>query len=161
MIVRRAFKKTKIVGGGGAIELQLSRFLKEYARTVAGKQQFVIERFAAALETIPENLALNCGADSITLLNKLRTMHAESTVDSRWGGIDCVNCSITNTFADFIWEPVIVKESALAAATEAACLILSIDDTIKNPKSEEPKAPPGMKGKGKGKRGKGRGKGMR
>merc|ERR1712060_704263 len=166
-IVRRAMRNTRVVGGGGAIEMELSRFLREYARTITGKQQLVINYFARALEVIPVTLAQNSGGDSTHILNQLRQKHASAGPEGRWFGVDCVNCAIVDTFANYIWEPVIVKESALSAATEAACLILSIDETIKNPKSEQPQkgggkgGMPGMgKGKGKG-MGKGRGRGVR
>jgi T-complex protein 1 subunit eta len=72
MIVRRAMKNTKVVGGGGAIELELSRFLREYALTIKGKQQIVINYYARALECIPITLAQNSGADSTAILQKLR-----------------------------------------------------------------------------------------
>merc|ERR1712100_450293 len=164
MIVRRAMRNTKVVGGGGAIEMELSRYLREYARTIAGKQQLVINYYARALECIPITLAQNSGADSTHLLNQLRTKHAQSGPEGRWFGVDCMNCNIVDTFANYVWEPVIVKESALSAATEAACLILSIDETVKNPQSEKPDAGMGGgkgKGKGKGMMGKGKGRGMR
>merc|ERR1712072_684979 len=162
MVVRRAMRNTKVVGGGGAIEMELSRFLREYARTITGKQQLVINYYARALECIPVTLAQNAGADSTKILNQLRTKHAQSGPEGRWFGVDCMNCSIVDTFANYVWEPVIVKESALSAATEAACLILSIDETVKNPQSEKPDASIGGKGKGKGKgMPKGRGRGMR
>jgi T-complex protein 1 subunit eta len=166
MIVKSAIKNTKVVGGGGAIELEISRYLKEYSRTVSGKQQRVIERFAKALEAIPRTLVQNSGGDATDILNKLRKKHAEAgSGDDRWMGVDCINNSIKNTFQSFIWEPTVVKENALESATEACCLILSIDETIKNPQSEQPKGKPGA-GKGFGKqmanmaRG-GKGKGMR
>merc|ERR1712046_265367 len=57
MIVRRAMRNTKVVGGGGAIEMELSRFLREYARTITGKQQLIINYYARALEVIPTTLA--------------------------------------------------------------------------------------------------------
>eukprot|EP00405_Crypthecodinium_cohnii_P017401 CAMPEP_0206451888 /NCGR_PEP_ID=MMETSP0324_2-20121206/19614_1 /ASSEMBLY_ACC=CAM_ASM_000836 /TAXON_ID=2866 /ORGANISM="Crypthecodinium cohnii, Strain Seligo" /LENGTH=569 /DNA_ID=CAMNT_0053921865 /DNA_START=71 /DNA_END=1780 /DNA_ORIENTATION=+ len=148
MIVRRAMRNTKVVGGGGAIEMELSRFLREYARTIKGKQQLVINYYARALETIPMTLAQNSGGDGTNILNQLRKRHAEAGTENRWYGVDCMNCSVTDTFKEYIWEPVIVKQSALSAATEAACLILSIDETVKNPQSEKPM---GGKGKGKGK----------
>merc|ERR1719396_49004 len=94
-------------------------------------------------------LAQNSGADGTSILNQLRTKHAAGGTEGRWFGVDCINCKTTDTFKEYIWEPVIVKESALSAATEAACLILSIDETVKNPQSEKPQAPKG-KGKGKG-----------
>mmetsp|Transcript_73229 Transcript_73229/g.145244 ORF Transcript_73229/g.145244 Transcript_73229/m.145244 type:complete len:563 (+) Transcript_73229:60-1748(+) len=161
MIVRRAMRNTKVVGGGGAIEMELSRFLREYARSIAGKQQLVINYFAKALEVIPMTLAQNSGADGTLVLNQLRQKHALNGLAGRWIGVDCTECSVTDCFANYIWEPVVVKESAISAATEAACLVLSIDETVTNPKSEQPNQGP-MKGKGKGMgkggmKGKGRG----
>merc|ERR1719262_1290559 len=78
MIVRRAMRNTKVVGGGGAIEMELSRFLREYARTITGKQQLVINYYARALEIIPTTLAQNSGADCTKILNELRQKHANS-----------------------------------------------------------------------------------
>merc|ERR1719316_961748 len=75
MIVRRAMKNTKVVGGGGAIEMELSRYLREYARTITGKQQLVINYYARALECIPVTLAQNSGGDSTHILNQLRQKH--------------------------------------------------------------------------------------
>merc|ERR1711907_359250 len=121
--------------------------------TISGKQQLIINYYARALECIPVTLAQNSGGDSTHILNQLRTKHAAAGPEGRWFGVDCMNCAIVDTFANYIWEPVIVKESALAAATEAACLILSIDETVKNPESEKPTG--GMKGMGKGGKGKG------
>lgn len=72
MIVRRAVKAKAVVAGGGAIEMELSRFLREYLRKISGKQQLVINAFAKALETIPRTLAENSGMDSTDVLNKLR-----------------------------------------------------------------------------------------
>merc|ERR1712146_408584 len=163
MIVRRAMRNTKVVGGGGAIEMELSRFLREYARTITGKQQLIINYYARSLECIPVTLAQNSGADSTHILNQLRQKHATAGPEGRWFGVDCMNCAIVDTFAKYIWEPVIVKESALSAATEAACLILSIDETVKNPQSEQPQGGVGGKGNGKGKGMpmKGRGRGAR
>merc|ERR1711935_318172 len=110
-------------------------------------------------------LALNSGADPTKILNELRAKHATAGVEGRWFGVDCINCGITDCFENYIWEPVVVKESALGAACEAACLILSIDETVKNPQSEQPGGGGGGgkgKGKGMGKgMGKGRGRGMR
>jgi T-complex protein 1 subunit eta len=72
MIVRRAVKANSVVAGGGAIEMELSRYLREYLRTISGKQQLVINAFAKALEIIPKQLAENSGMDSTDVLNKLR-----------------------------------------------------------------------------------------
>ena len=66
---------------------------------------------------------------------------------------------IADNFEAFVWEPAMVKINALTAATEAAALILSVDETIKNPKSGAGDPPPALPGMGKG-RGRGRGRPM-
>jgi T-complex protein 1 subunit eta len=144
MIVRRAQKTNRVIGGGGAIDLEIARYLKEYARTVTGAEQSVIAAFGKSFEVIPRCLAKNSGCDVTNVLNELRTAHQKE--EGKWMGVDCYNCKTINTMDAFIWEPAIVKRNAIASATEAACLILSIDETIKNSQSEQP-----MSGKGKGK----------
>jgi T-complex protein 1 subunit eta len=72
MIVRRTIKTYAVVAGGGAIEMELSRHLREYLRKISGKTQLVVNAFAKALEVIPKTLADNSGMDSTDVLNKLR-----------------------------------------------------------------------------------------
>merc|ERR1711977_594768 len=138
MIVRRANKNQKVVPGGGAIELELSRFLREYSRRIDGKQQIVINYFARALECIPRALAANSGGDATDILNKLRQKHHTGGLEGRCFGVDCINIGIFDAYDNFVWEPIMVKENAIASATEAACVILSIDETVKNQQSEKP-----------------------
>ena len=137
MIVRRAVKASAVVAGGGAIEMELSRFLREYLRTIAGKQQLVINGFAKALEIIPRTLAENSGMDSTDVLNKLRQKHTQDQDDGIWQGVDVLNNRISDMYKEFVWEPELVRINVISAATEAACTILSVDQTIRNPKSEQ------------------------
>lgn len=136
MIVRRAVKANAVVAGGGAIEMELSRYLREYLRSIAGKQQLVINGFAKALEVIPKTLAENSGMDSTDVLNKLRQKHTQEGEDGIWSGVDVINSRISNMYKEFVWEPELVRINVISAATEAACTILSVDQTIRNPKSE-------------------------
>lgn len=129
MIVKRAVSHNSIVAGGGAIEMELSKYLREYSRSVAGKQQLVIAAFARALELIPRQLCDNAGLDGIELLNKLRSAHAKGDTSI---GIDFHKESIGDNMESFIWEPALVKINSLLSATEAATLVLSIDETIRN-----------------------------
>lgn len=141
MIVKRSLASRKIVAGGGAIELEISKRIREHSRTILGKQQMVMNSYARALEVIPRQLAENAGMDSSDIMNKLRKEHATSSgVAGRWMGVD-VNEGICDTYLAGVWEPAANKLNSLAAATEAACLILSIDETVRNPQSEKPGAP--------------------
>ncbi|XP_030842124.1 T-complex protein 1 subunit eta isoform X2 [Strongylocentrotus purpuratus] len=135
MIVRRAIKNDSVVAGGGAIEMELSKYLRDHSRTIAGKQQILIGAYAKALEIIPRQLCDNAGFDATNVLNKLRQKHAQG---GTWYGVDIYNEDVADNFEACVWEPSIVKINALTAASEAACLILSVDETIKNPKSSAP-----------------------
>jgi len=137
MIVRRATKAKAIVAGGGAIEMELSKHLRNYSRNVPGKRQFIISAFAKALEGIPKALAANAGLDSTSLITKLRKIHNE-TDGNKWFGINfMMENGLANNYDEFVWEPVGLKSSILNASSEAVCMILSVDETVKNPKSEQ------------------------
>lgn len=146
MIVRRAIKNDSVVAGGGAIEMELSKYLRDYSRTIPGKQQLLIGAYAKALEIIPRQLCDNAGFDATNILNKLRAKHAQGGM---WYGVDVNNEDIADNFEACVWEPAIVRINALTAASEAACLIVSVDETIKNPRSTVD-APPGGRGRGRG-----------
>uniref|UniRef100_A0A8C9VJ17 T-complex protein 1 subunit eta n=1 Tax=Scleropages formosus TaxID=113540 RepID=A0A8C9VJ17_SCLFO len=146
MIVRRAIKNDSIVAGGGAIEMELSKYLRDYSRTIPGKQQLLIGAYAKALEVIPRQLCDNAGFDATNILNKLRAKHAQGGM---WYGVDINNEDIADNFQACVWEPSMVRINALTAASEAACLILSVDETIKNPRSSVD-APPAGAGRGRG-----------
>uniref|UniRef100_H2Z7T8 T-complex protein 1 subunit eta n=1 Tax=Ciona savignyi TaxID=51511 RepID=H2Z7T8_CIOSA len=149
MIVRRAIKNDAVVAGGGAIEMEISKHLRSHARTIRGKQQLIISAYGKALEIIARQLCENAGFDATNILNKLRQVHA--TEDGKWFGVDINNEDITDNFAACVWEPSIVKINALTAAAEAACLILSVDETVKNPRSGQgdQAGPPAGRGRGR------------
>lgn len=153
MIVKRAMMHSSVVGGAGAIELELSRHLREFSKTITSKLQLVVAAYASALEIIPRQLAENAGFDATDLLTELRAAHARG---ERWAGVDIEGEGVIDSIKAFIWEPVLNKHQALGAATEAACMILSVDETVRNPRSESlrddrPAGPP-MAGGGRGMR---------
>jgi len=159
MIVKRAIKNNNVVAGGGATEMEVSKYLREQSRTIEGKQQAILAAFAKALEIIPRQLCDNAGIDATDALNKLRMLHARGDL---WAGIDVESEGVANNMEKFVWEPSLVKINALSGATEAACLILSVDETVKNPQSEKrdpgPQMPRGgMRGAMRA-RGRGRGR---
>ncbi|MEM0362606.1 MAG: thermosome subunit alpha [Sulfolobaceae archaeon] len=117
-----------ILPGGGAIELELARKLREYARGVGGKEQLAIEAYADALEEIPMILGETAGLEPIATLMDLRARHAKGLVNA---GIDAINGKIVDdVYSLNIIEPLRVKAQVLKSATEAASAILKIDDLI-------------------------------
>ncbi|KAI0979610.1 hypothetical protein GJ496_011030 [Pomphorhynchus laevis] len=243
MIVKRTVKNDSIVAGGGAVDMELARYLRDYSRTVPGKEQIIIRSFARSFESIPRQLCDNAGFDSVNILNKLRQMHAEryclldisfsvipkgavnvhlelcqwdrtfaqkhenltegvvmkmkyfidreissgvheirvtfndtqgkavsykfpielsyveksspaiinlskddecsikisQTIqsESQWYGVDINREDIADNFEAAVWEPALVKINTIIAATEAVCLVLNVDQTIKAPSSAE------------------------
>ena len=126
MIVRRAIKTKAIVAGGGAIEVELSKHLRDYSRNIPGKKQFIVSAYAKALEVIPSCLSANAGLDSTDLINKLRKAHAEGEIN-KWIGISFSSpTGISDNYADFVWEPETLKLSILNAATE----VHNLDNTL-------------------------------
>ncbi|OQV12945.1 T-complex protein 1 subunit eta [Hypsibius exemplaris] len=151
MIVRRALKHDAVVAGGGAIEMELSKYLRDFARTIPGKQQLIISAYARALECIPRQLCDNAGFDSTNILNELRQKHAQG---AKWFGINVFTEGIADNYAACIWEPSLVKINALTAASEACCQILSVDELIKHSKGgNEYEAPDALPGRGRGRPG--------
>ena len=136
MVVRRATKAVSIVPGGGAIEMELSKHVRKVGMNISGKEQLVVLGFARALEVIPRTLAQNSGLDAVEIINKLRQKH-DIGEDGKCYGVNCFEGGITDTYLNFVWEPTMLKQNVLSAATEACCTISSVDQTVKNPKSEQ------------------------
>jgi len=208
MITKNCVRSSKIVGGGGAIEMEVSRRLREMALTIEGKLQLVVLAFARALEVIPRQISGNAGFDATDILNQLRHAHAghagpmpeglaaatggkfaaapalveaaaagrlatmpvaasaegPGTSESKesegaggvpdvataktavkaaykassmvWAGVDINLEGVCDTVESGVWEPAASKVSSFNAACEAACLVLSIDETVRNPRSE-------------------------
>lgn len=157
MVVKRAMKNGEVVAGGGAAEMNLSAYIRKHALQIPGKMQLIMTAFAKALEIIPRQICDNAGLDSTDILNKLRMRHAAG---DKYYGVDVDGPEGTrDNLEAFVWEPSLVKVNAINSATEAACLILSVDETVKNPQSEQqnpgPRAPPGaaqraLRGRGRG-----------
>lgn len=143
MVVKRSKQNMSVVAGGGAIEMELSRYIREHARLIEGKQQLVMLAFASALEVIPRQICDNAGLDSTDIMNILRQKHAQDPEGSVWWGVDINNEGICDNFTSGVWEPYSNKAHSIASAAEAACLILSVDETVRNPKSEQQQGPPG------------------
>mmetsp|Transcript_33527 Transcript_33527/g.41126 ORF Transcript_33527/g.41126 Transcript_33527/m.41126 type:complete len:387 (-) Transcript_33527:151-1311(-) len=151
MIVKRSMQSTKVVAGGGAVEMELSRYVRDHARKSPGKQQLIMLAFAKALEIIPRQLCENAGIDATDILNQLRQKHYVNDDSGKWIGVDINNGGVCNTFEAHVWEPSANKLNSIASASEAACLVLSIDETVRNPQSEQAQMQNrGQMGRGRG-----------
>jgi thermosome len=126
-VVSQTVADGRVLAGGGAVEVELARRVRDYADSVSGREQMAVEAFADALELVPRVLAENSGLDAIDTLVDLRAAHAEGDVQA---GLDVYTGDVVNTFDAGVVEPAHAKEQALSSATEAANLVLKIDDII-------------------------------
>mmetsp|Transcript_14862 Transcript_14862/g.22117 ORF Transcript_14862/g.22117 Transcript_14862/m.22117 type:complete len:536 (-) Transcript_14862:32-1639(-) len=150
MVVKRSLKTSEVVAGGGAIEMELSKMLREKSKGISGKEQMIMSSLAKALEIIPRQLSANAGLDSTNILNQLRQAHAKPDSTGKWYGVNVDEEMACDTMEAGVWEPTINKRNCLRSAVEAACLVLSIDETVRNPQSEKPGAPSQGVGLGQG-----------
>ena len=154
MVVKDVMEMPSIVAGGGAPETYTATKLRTWSKTLEGREQLAAEKFAEALESIPLTLAENAGMDPIDTLTNLRSKQLKG---EKWIGVDVMKAKVANMKSSDIIEPLAVKQQIISAATEAACMILRIDDVIATSKTAGPPhggeggmPPGGMPGMGMG-----------
>jgi thermosome len=149
MVVRDVMEFPSIVAGGGAPETYVATKLRSWSKSLEGREQLAAEKFAEALESIPLALAENAGMDPIDTLATLRSKQLKG---EKWTGIDVLKGRVSNMKTSDIIDPLAVKYQVISAASEAACMILRIDDVISVSKAAAPPGggeggmPPGMGG---------------
>ena len=131
----------KLVAGGGSPEMELAQRLRTYASTMTGREQLAINKFAQSMEIIPKTLAENAGLDAIDLLAELRNKHDHGNVSV---GLDVYEGKTVDMLKKGVIEPLRVKTQAITSATEAASMILRIDDVIASAKDANPKKKPDL-----------------
>ena len=125
-VVASVVEDKKVVAGGGAPEIAISKGLKEFADSISGREQLAVTAFAEALEVVPRTLAENAGLDSIDALVDLRAAHEKSF----YMGLDVFLGDVVDMYQAGVVEPMRVKKQAIQSAAEASEMILRIDDVI-------------------------------
>ncbi len=138
-VVRDIVEEPKILAGGGAPETEIARILREYAETLPGREQLAVQKYAEALEIVPETLSENAGLDPIDILSELRALHEKGNT---WAGVEVHDGKVKNMLEANVLEPLSVKKQIIKSATEAATMILKIDDIIAAGKMKAPPTPP-------------------
>lgn len=143
-VISDVIENTKILPGGGAIEIEIAKELRKYATTIGGREQLAVEAFADAIEVIPRTLSENAGFEPIDILTQLRTAH--NSADNKNMGINVYENKLQDSIKNGVIEPLVVKEQAVKSAAESAAMILRIDDVItaKTPKGGPGGMPGGM-----------------
>jgi len=126
-VVADVIEDGKIVAGGGSPELEVAMKLRAYATSVGGREQLAIMAYADALEEIPKGIAENAGLDAIDTLAELRNMHSKGV---KTAGLNVFTGKAEDMLELGIVEPLRVKTQIIKSATDAANMILRIDDIL-------------------------------
>ncbi|MDO8627613.1 MAG: TCP-1/cpn60 chaperonin family protein, partial [Candidatus Diapherotrites archaeon] len=139
-------KDGKLVAGGGSAEAEIAYKLREYSKTVGGREQLAIDAFAETLEIIPRTLAETAGMDPLDTIVSLRSKHSEK--NNKYIGVDVFKAKLSNMKELNVVEPLAVKIQAINSATEVSEMLLRIDDIIAGTSKSKgmPQMPPGMGG---------------
>lgn len=143
--VSAALKDCKVVAGAGSTEIELASQLRKFSESLSGKEQLAAEVFAKSVEIIPVTLAENAGLDPIDVLTDLRAAHGKK---HKWAGIDVFSGEVIDAWHKGIIEPLKIKTQAVSSASEAAIMLLRIDDIVAGSKKEAPIPQGGMGGMG-------------
>ena len=150
MVTKDVIERPAVVAGGGAAEAEAASQVLKWADKLSGREQLAAQKFAEALESIPIALALNAGMDPIDAQVEFRAKHAAE--NGKWFGIEAADGKVKDMYQRQVFEPLAVKVQIIRSATEAASMILRIDDVIAAGKTKAPPGPPGggMGGEGGG-----------
>jgi thermosome len=138
-VVKDIVQRPKVVIGGGAAEAEVATHLRSWAQTLTGREQLAASEFADAIEVIPTVLAENAGLDPIDIKAELTSQHKNGV---KWAGVNVFEGKVMDLTKLDVYEPLAVKEQVVKSATEAACMILRIDDVIASGKMAGSGAPP-------------------
>ncbi|VVB54601.1 Thermosome subunit alpha [uncultured archaeon] len=142
-VVGVAIEDETLVAGGGSPEIELALRLREYASTLKGREQLAVAKFAEALEVIPRTLAENAGLDPINMLVEMRSQHEKG---NKTAGLNVFTGKVVDMWKEGVVEPLRVKTQAISSGTEAATMILRIDDVLSSKSTPGGGMPPGGPG---------------
>ncbi|MCD6530272.1 TCP-1/cpn60 chaperonin family protein [Candidatus Bathyarchaeota archaeon] len=134
-VVRDVVQEPKVLAGGGSPEIEVAKALREYSESLAGKEQLAVQAYAEAVEAVPITLGENAGLDPIDIISELRARHEKGET---WVGIDVFDGKVKDMRELEVYEPLAVKKQVVKSATEAASMILKIDDVIAAGKKPAP-----------------------
>jgi len=126
-VVKVALEDGKMTVGGGASAIEITMALRDYASSVGGREQMAIEAFAHALEIVPKTLSENAGLDPINMMIEMKRLHKKG---NKYAGINVFNGKVEDMLKNDVIEPLRLGSHEIQTATEAATMILRIDDVI-------------------------------
>lgn len=137
-VVKCVVEDGKVVAGGGASEIEVAMALRSYASSIGGREQMAIRAFADALEEIPKTIARNAGLDTINSIVNLRAKHAEN----KNAGLNIITGAAEDMLEKGVVDPLRVKVNSIKAGSEAAVMVLRVDDMLRAQRSDMPNVKP-------------------
>lgn len=144
-VTKVAIEDGMMVTGGGSTAVEIAMRLRNYAQSVGGREQIAIDAFASAMEIIPTTLAENAGLDPIDILIEMRKQHKAGNI---YAGLNPFSGKVEDMLGLNVIEPYRIGKQAINSATDAAVMILRIDDVIASRSMPMPTGPPGGMGGG-------------
>ena len=140
-VVKVSIEDGLLCTGGGSTAMELAMQVRDYAASVGGREQIAIEAFASALEIIPTTLAENAGLDPINIVIEMRKQHKAGKT---YAGLNPFTGKVEDMMKNNVIEPYRIGKQAINSATDAAVMILRIDDVIASKSTPAPAGAPGM-----------------
>ena len=137
-VVKCVVEDGKVVAGGGASEIEVALGLRSYASSIGGREQMAIRAFADAIEEIPRTIARNAGLDTINSIVNLRAKHAEN----KNAGLNVNTGAAEDMLEKGVVDPLRVKINSIKAGSEAAEMVLRVDDILRAQSSSMPDVKP-------------------
>lgn len=129
----------RLLPGGGAIELELSKRLKSYADEVRGLDQYAIRKFAEAFDVVPRQLAENSGCDPTKIMHTLHASHIPDNTTTM--GFDIEECTPCDSMKAGVFDIYATKLNAIRLAVDAALTVLRVDQIVMSKPAGGPKPP--------------------
>ncbi len=142
-VVKVALEDGKITVGGGSAAIELSMTLRDFAPSIGGREQMAIEAYAHAIEIVPKTLSENAGLDPINMMLEMRRLHKKG---NKYAGINVHNGKVEDMLKNDVIEPLRLGHHEIQTATEAATMILRIDDVIASKSTRSMPNQPGNMG---------------
>ena len=134
-VVAVVIEDGRMLTGGGSTAVEIALRLREFSSSVGGREQIAIDAYASAMEVVPTALSENAGLDPIDILIEMRKSHKAG---KKHYGVNVFTGQVEDMLANDVVEPFRVGKQAISSATDAAVMILRIDDVIAS------KGTPGM-----------------
>lgn len=129
-------KDARVVPGGGATEVEITRRVSDFGKKQTGLEQYAIQKYAEAFEVVTRTLSENSGYNATDVLSSLYAAHANGQINA---GLDIESGTPKDLTQDNITDVYLTKWWAIKLATDAVITVLKVDQIIMAKQAGGPK----------------------